>query len=70
MQRVLFASMPWSTPVVLDETQRRCAQAGLDLHHLPVDFDVDEPADLDRLVQDPRLDPPRRVQLLRLLDVP
>jgi rSAM/selenodomain-associated transferase 1 len=70
MRRVLFASMPWSTPVVLGETQRRCAQAGLDLHLLPVDFDVDEPVDLDRLVHDPRLDPPRRAQLLGLLDVP
>lgn len=68
--RTLFDDMPWSTAAVFRETQRRCAQAALDLQLLPTDYDVDEPADLDRLVQDPRLDPPRRAQLLALLAVP
>lgn len=70
LRRALFDDMPWSTAAVLGETQRRCAQAALDLHTLPVDYDVDEPSDLDRLVHDPRLDPPRRAQLLALLVAP
>ncbi|MBL8618813.1 MAG: TIGR04282 family arsenosugar biosynthesis glycosyltransferase [Deltaproteobacteria bacterium] len=67
LSRALFDDMPWSTAQVFAETQRRCAQSKLDLNLLPVDYDVDEPSDLDRLVQDPRLDPPRRAQLLALL---
>jgi glycosyltransferase A (GT-A) superfamily protein (DUF2064 family) len=50
--RRLFEEMPWSTPRVLDETRRRAGE--LDLCHveLPTWYDVDEPADLERLAGD------------------
>ncbi len=45
----LFQDMPWSTPVVLPETLRRARAAGLRTARLPAWFDVDTPADLERL---------------------
>ena len=50
--RRLFEEMPWSTPRVLDITRRRARK--LDLCHveLPTWYDVDEPADLERLGRD------------------
>ncbi|OGL11752.1 MAG: hypothetical protein A3I14_00695 [Candidatus Rokubacteria bacterium RIFCSPLOWO2_02_FULL_73_56] len=45
----LFAAMPWSTPDVLAETERRARAAGLRVVRLPVWFDVDTAADLERL---------------------
>jgi rSAM/selenodomain-associated transferase 1 len=45
----LFERMPWSTPAVLPETLRRAEAKGLQVARLPVWFDVDTPADLDRL---------------------
>jgi hypothetical protein len=45
----LFEGMPWSTPRVLDETLARAEAAGLETACLPQWFDVDTPADLERL---------------------
>jgi len=45
----LFADMAWSTEVVFDETMRRASALGLDVGLLPAWFDVDTPADLERL---------------------
>ena len=45
----LFERMPWSTAAVLPETLRRAEAKGLQVARLPVWFDVDTPADLDRL---------------------
>ena len=45
----LFADMAWSTEGVFEETMRRARALGLDVGLLPAWFDVDTPADLDRL---------------------
>lgn len=45
----LLAPMAWSTPVVLAETRRRAEAAGLSVHLLPAQRDIDEAADLDWL---------------------
>jgi rSAM/selenodomain-associated transferase 1 len=48
-QPSLFDAMPWSMAQVMAETRRRIVAAGLSLHELPPLWDVDVPADLDRL---------------------
>src|SRR5262249_57859677 len=48
-QPSLFDAVPWSTALVMAETRRRIAGAGLSLQELPPLWDVDVPADLDRL---------------------
>jgi len=45
----LFDDMKWSTPEVMTETRRRLKQLGLTWKELPRLWDVDVPADLDRL---------------------
>jgi rSAM/selenodomain-associated transferase 1 len=45
----LFTQMPWSTAEVTAETRRRLVAAGLTWRELPPLWDVDVPADLDRL---------------------
>ncbi|MBK7582950.1 MAG: TIGR04282 family arsenosugar biosynthesis glycosyltransferase [Myxococcales bacterium] len=45
----VFEGVPWSTADVCATTQRRCAELGLEVLELERTFDVDEPADLDRL---------------------
>jgi rSAM/selenodomain-associated transferase 1 len=45
----LFARIDWGTSVVLAQTRERARSMGLRSHLLPSNFDVDEPADLDRL---------------------
>lgn len=45
----LFAPMNWSTPEVFAQTERRAHASGLDLVTLPMQRDIDEPADLDWL---------------------
>jgi uncharacterized protein len=45
----LFEGIPWSTPAVLGVTLQRARAAGLRVTSLPCWFDVDTPADLDRL---------------------
>jgi rSAM/selenodomain-associated transferase 1 len=45
----LFAGMTWSHPGVLEETRLRAAALGLSLVEMETLWDVDRPADLDRL---------------------
>ncbi|MBI4638097.1 MAG: TIGR04282 family arsenosugar biosynthesis glycosyltransferase [Candidatus Rokubacteria bacterium] len=47
--RELFEGIPWSTAEVLPETIRRARASGLTVRCLPPWFDVDTPADLERL---------------------
>jgi rSAM/selenodomain-associated transferase 1 len=49
----LFDGIPWSTPAVHAATIARARDAGLAVGLLPRAYDVDEPADLDRLARDP-----------------
>jgi rSAM/selenodomain-associated transferase 1 len=68
---VLFTGVEWGTARVLAETLARAREAGLRVHLLPPDFDVDLPADLIRLRE--RLDRgdvelPHTASLLSTLD--
>ena len=45
----LFADMPWGTATVMAETRRRAAELGLAVRELAPLWDLDLPADLDRL---------------------
>jgi rSAM/selenodomain-associated transferase 1 len=45
----LFAEMAWSTPTVMAETRRRLAQLNLSWREPARLWDVDTPADLDRM---------------------
>ncbi|MGA7489669.1 MAG: DUF2064 domain-containing protein, partial [Xanthobacteraceae bacterium] len=45
----LFSDMPWSTPRVMDETRRRLTQLGMSWREPATLWDVDLPADLERL---------------------
>jgi rSAM/selenodomain-associated transferase 1 len=46
----LFTGIPWSTPSVLAKTSQLLATQGITPHLLPFWYDVDEAADLERLV--------------------
>jgi uncharacterized protein len=46
---VLFEDVPWSTERVADTTRHRAAAGGLRLAEIRTIWDVDTPADLDRL---------------------
>ena len=48
-QPALFSDMRWSTPHVMDETRRRLRQLGLSWQEPFTLWDVDVPADLERL---------------------
>jgi hypothetical protein len=48
----LFEGVPWSTPTVLEETERRASALGLRSIRLPAWYDVDTGADLARLEAD------------------
>jgi len=50
LHRALFEDMPWSTPVVLEETVRRAHALGLTVLELEPWYDVDTGADLVRLM--------------------
>lgn len=47
----LFDDIPWSTPAVLDATRRRCRELGLSYHETAGWDDLDDIADLRRLVE-------------------
>ena len=47
----IFADMVWSTPQVMEDTRLRLRHLGLSWREPAVIWDVDEPADYDRLVQ-------------------
>lgn len=46
----LFADVSWSTPAVVPHTLNKLHAAGIDAHLLPFWYDIDEAADLERLV--------------------
>ncbi|HZT42618.1 MAG TPA: TIGR04282 family arsenosugar biosynthesis glycosyltransferase [Chthonomonadaceae bacterium] len=48
-QPALFQDIPWSTGQVLDRTLAQADALGLRIHLLPEWYDVDTPADLERL---------------------
>ena len=48
----LFAEIAWSTEAVAAQTRVRAVALGLDLFELPLWYDVDDDASLDRLVQE------------------
>lgn len=50
--RTLFESAPWSTAGLLEWTRARAVELGLCHVELPGWYDVDGPADLDRLARD------------------
>jgi len=52
-ERALFEGVPWSTPGVLDATLKRAASAGLEVELLEPFHDMDTPADLCRLRNNP-----------------
>lgn len=52
LHQPLFQDIPWSTPEVLAITQQRARDAGVALIELPSWYDVDTPADLERLRQE------------------
>ena len=45
----LFDEMPWSTPQVYNETLKRAAESGLRVVSMPAWYDVDTPAEFERL---------------------
>jgi rSAM/selenodomain-associated transferase 1 len=45
----LFSDMPWSTPLVMNETRRRLRTLGLTWHEPVTLWDVDLPQDLERM---------------------
>jgi len=49
MQPALFEAIDWSTPRVLAQTLARASQLRLRVQRLPAWYDVDAPADLERL---------------------
>jgi rSAM/selenodomain-associated transferase 1 len=51
----LFRDLPWSTPAVLDATRTRLRALRWRWHELPTRWDVDRPADLQRLAAEPHL---------------
>lgn len=45
----LFRGIDWSTPRVFEQTTRRCAELRLSVRQLSPSYDIDEPADVERL---------------------
>jgi len=56
----IFRGIDWSTPRVLGQTVAAAQAAGLSIHFLPSWYDVDTPADLERLTRDLARIPPCR----------
>jgi rSAM/selenodomain-associated transferase 1 len=52
LQEALFQGIAWSTNNVIPQTIAVCRRLGLTVHKLPVWYDVDVAADLDRLKRD------------------
>jgi glycosyltransferase A (GT-A) superfamily protein (DUF2064 family) len=49
LHRELFERIDWSTERVLEQTRQRAAEIGLEVNLLPVGYDVDDRATLQRL---------------------
>jgi len=65
----LVRDMPWSTPAVMETTRLRCSELGLTLRELPKWYDVNEPSDVMRLLDEVRKHPeraPRTAQFLTM----
>ncbi len=63
----MFRGIPWGTRRVWVETLRAASLAHMSVEVLPRDFDLDRPADLERLGRMLRRDPQRAQALARLL---
>ncbi len=50
----LFVDIPWSTPAVAETTMARARALNLTVGRAPDCYDIDEPGDLLRLLDDPR----------------
>jgi rSAM/selenodomain-associated transferase 1 len=48
-QPALFRDMHWSTPAVMEDTRKRARDAGIEWRELETLWDLDVPADLERL---------------------
>lgn len=55
----LVRDIPWSTPAVMDTTRLRCRELGVTLRELPRWYDVDEPSDVMKLLDEVRKYPER-----------
>ena len=53
----LFTDIPWSTAQTCSVTLQRAAEQGLRVELAPEQDDIDTPADLQRLLRDPRCPP-------------
>jgi rSAM/selenodomain-associated transferase 1 len=63
----LLHDIPWSTPAVMEIMRARCREQALPLRELPPWYDVDEPSDVARLLEELRKHPeraPRTAQFL------
>lgn len=67
MEPRLVRDMPWGTPAMIDTTRLRCRELGLTVRELPKWYDVDEPSDVMKLLDEVRKHPeraPRTAQFL------
>jgi uncharacterized protein len=55
----LFSDIPWSTSAVMSRTRERLAAVGARVREVPTWYDVDEPADYTRLLEELRAHPER-----------
>jgi hypothetical protein len=60
----MFDGVQWSTPHVLEQTERAVRASGLSLERGDLWYDVDGPKDLARLMREPAL-PPCTLQAVR-----
>jgi rSAM/selenodomain-associated transferase 1 len=64
----ILDAIPWSTSAVMSATRSRCQALSIALDELPMSWDVDEAADVERLVQELGAEPdlaPRTHRLLK-----
>ncbi len=55
----LLRDIPWSTPAVMETTRLRCKELGVALRELPKWYDVDEPSDVMKLLDEVKKHPDR-----------
>jgi rSAM/selenodomain-associated transferase 1 len=55
----LVREIPWSTPAVMETTRLRCRELGVTLRELPSWYDVDEPSDVMKLLDELKKHPDR-----------
>jgi glycosyltransferase A (GT-A) superfamily protein (DUF2064 family) len=63
----VFEGIPWSTEQVAALTRTRLATVGLAWDELPVWYDVDEPADVERLRAELAVHPGKAARTARVL---